>query len=186
MELALNPKTTSLVLIDLQNSNVARELSPYPARNVVKNAALLADKLRSKGGTVIFVQVNVADLLELPADRPFPRPSVISPHASDIVPETGIRSGDLVVAKRQWGAFYGTELEQHLRRRGIQTIILGGIATNFGVESTARGAADRGFELVFAEDAMSAMSEEAHHFTIHTLFPIIGRVRTTAQILDAI
>jgi nicotinamidase-related amidase len=55
------------------------------------------------------------------------------------------------VTKRQWGAFYATDLDQQLRRRGIRTIVLGGIATNFGVESTARAAFDRGYELVFAE-----------------------------------
>ena len=45
-------------------------------------------------------------------------------------------AGDIVITKRQWGAFHGTELDLQLRRRGIRGIVLGGIATNFGVEFT--------------------------------------------------
>jgi nicotinamidase-related amidase len=67
----------------------------------------------------------------------------------------GKRDGDIEVTKRQWGAFYGTDLELQLRRRGIDTIILCGISTNIGVESTARNAWELGFNLVIAEDAVA-------------------------------
>ncbi len=71
---------------------------------------------------------------------------------------------DLLITKRQWGAFHGTPLDQLLRRRGIKTIVMGGIATNFGVESTARAAIEQGYAVVFAEDAMTTMSAEMHQF----------------------
>jgi nicotinamidase-related amidase len=87
--------------------------------------------------------------------------------ASQLIPENGYQSGDLMITKRQWGAFYGTELDQQLRRRGIRTIILGGVATNFGVESTARAAFDRGYEVIFVEDAMTSISAEVHHLPAH-------------------
>jgi nicotinamidase-related amidase len=103
-----------------------------------------------------------------------------------LVPELGIQPGDVIVAKRQWGAFYGTDLEQQLRRRGIKTIIIGGIATNMGVESTARAAFDHGYELIFVEDAMTSNRDELHHFAIQNLFPVMGRVRSTEQIIEAI
>ena len=93
---------------------------------------------------------------------------------SEIVPEIGPRSGDIVITKRQWGAFYGTALDLQLRRRGIRTLVFGGIATNFGVESTARDAYERGFEQVFVEDAMSGLTAEAHQFAITTIFPRIS------------
>jgi nicotinamidase-related amidase len=89
------------------------------------------------------------------------------------------------VVKRQWGAFYGTDLDLQLRRRGVQTIVLTGIATNFGVESTARDAWERSYALVFAEDAMSALSEAAHRFAVETIFPRLGRIRPTAEIFTA-
>ncbi len=91
------------------------------------------------------------------------------------------------MTKRQWGAFYGTDLELQLRRRGIDTIILCGISTNIGVESTARNAWELGFNLVIAEDACSAASTEQQHRAASThIFPRIGRVRSTEEILAAL
>ena len=123
----------------------------------------------------------------LPADAPNPRPPGGYPAAaSELVPEAGMQPGDVLIAKRQWGAFYGTGLEQQLRRRGVRTVIMGGIATNIGVESTARAALDMGYELVFAEDAMTTFSADAHTFAVTQIFPRMGRVRSTEQILAAL
>jgi nicotinamidase-related amidase len=99
---------------------------------------------------------------------------------------TGRGAGDITITKRQWGAFYGTPLDMQLRRRGTKTIVIAGIATNFGVESTARDAFERGYALVFVEDAMAGLSEGAHAFAISTIFPRLGRVRSTEDILNAI
>src|SRR3546814_10758135 len=55
------------------------------------------------------------------------------------------RPTDLRITKHQWGAFYGTDLDLQLRRRRIETVVIGGIATNFGVESTARAAHEHGY-----------------------------------------
>ena len=171
---AFDHQTTALVLIDLQGSNMARLLAPHTAEDVLARAVSLADGLRAKGVTIVFVRVIVSELLDLPVDAPFPKPIGGPPPGAS----------ELVVTKRHWGAFYGTDLEQQLLRRGIQTIILGGVATNFGVESTARAAFDRGYKIIFAEDAMSSISAEAHNFSVSTLFPRIGRVRTVDQILE--
>ena len=105
---------------------------------------------------------------------------------ADFVDEMKPVEGDIVIAKKQWGAFYGTELDLQLRRRGIRTIVLCGIATNYGVESTARFAYEYGFHQVFAEDAMSSMSTEAHSLAIKHVFRRIGKVRKTAEILQAL
>ena len=80
----------------------------------------------------------------------------------------------------------GAGLDLQLRRRGIRTIVIGGIATNFGVESTARDAYERGYEQIFAEDAMTSVNAEAHRFAVSTIFPRIGRVRSTDDILRAL
>jgi nicotinamidase-related amidase len=184
MSLSLDPKTTALVLIDLQHGVVGRQLAPHEASDVVKKSAELAAGLREKGGTIIYVHVDVTQILTLPTDASWPRGAgAPPPNASEIVPEAGRQVGDWVVTKRQWGAFYGTNIEQILRRANIRTIVMCGIATNFGVESTARAAFDEGFELVFAEDATSALSEEAHLFAYETIFPRMGRVRSTEEIL---
>jgi nicotinamidase-related amidase len=168
--LSLDPRVTALVLIDLRRGIVGRQLAPHAAADVVRNGARLADALRAKGGLVIFVRVMVGEVLNLPVDAPTPRPANIPAEASEL----HVQAGDVVISKRQWGAFYGTDLDQQLRRRSIRTIVMGGIATNFGVESTARAAQDRGYELVFAEDAMSSISADAHGFAINNIFRAWG------------
>jgi nicotinamidase-related amidase len=187
-DLTIDIARTALVLIDLQNFNVQRELAPHPAERVVGNCAMLAGEMRDRGAMVIYVRVLVDELLALPADAPMKKPGTPAPppEAVHFAPEAQLQATDHVVTKRQWGAFYGTELDQLLRRRNIKTIILGGIATNYGVESTARAAFDRGYELVFAEDAMSSMQAEAHNFSCENAFRTMGRVRSTRALIDAL
>ena len=187
--LSIDVARTALILIDLQHSNVTRPLAPYTGEQVVGNAVLLAQEMREHGGLVVYVRVLVNELLALPADAPLSRPagaSVAPPNASQLVPEAGVEAADLVITKRQWGAFYGTELDQALRRRHINKIVLGGIATNFGVESTARAAFDRGYALVFVEDAMTSISAEAHAFACENIFRHMGYVRKTGDVIDAL
>jgi nicotinamidase-related amidase len=182
----LHPQTTALVLIDLQHGNTARDLAPYPASQVVANSARLADAFRTAGATVVYVRVSIGDLVGHVADRALPHPAVIPPNPSEIVPEAGMQPGDFLVTKRQWGAFHATELDQILRRRGVKDIVLAGIATNIGVESTARVAHDLGYDLVFVEDAMSSIGEGAHEWAVEKMFPLMGRVRSTEQLLAAL
>lgn len=184
MDLVLEPKTTALVLIDLEHSIVS-SAAPQSA-DVIKKAVSLSKALRQAGGTVIFTHVLTTEMLNPKVDSPAPKNSSPPANASELVPELDRQPGDVVVTKRQWGAFYGTDLEQQLRRRGIRTLIMGGIATNMGVESTARDAFDRGYDLVFAEDAMAGISPAAEEFAVKTLFPLMGRVRTTDQIVKAL
>ncbi len=187
--LSLDPRRTALVLIDLQKGIVARPGAPYPATDVVAHARRLADAFREAGATVVLVHVAYAkdglDRLAPRADDPMPR-GPLPPEWADFVPELGPREGDVVVTKRNWGAFYGTDLDLQLRRRGIRTIVLGGISTNFGVESTARDAFERGYDQVLVEDAMAGMSAEAHRFAVTAIFPRFGQVRSTEQVLAAL
>src|SRR2546422_879528 len=185
-ELALHPPTTALVVIDLQRGIVARQCGPHAAADVVARSARLADAFRAEKATIVLVNVAFAadkrDMLTPPVDSPNP-PASPPRDWSQLVPEIGPREGDVVITKHQWGAFYGTELDLQLRRRGVRTIVLCGIATNFGVESTARDGWERGYEIVFAEDSMSGLTEDAHRFAVTTIFPRLGRVRSTEQIL---
>jgi nicotinamidase-related amidase len=86
------------------------------------------------------------------------------------------------VTKRQWGAFHGTDLEVQLRRRGVKTVALGGVATNFGVESTARAAWEIGFDVVIVEDITSTATVEMHEFALKKIFPRISRVTNAKEI----
>jgi nicotinamidase-related amidase len=185
--LNLVPKKTAVVLIDLQNGITGLPLAPHAGADVIARANRLTGELRAKGATVVYVRVAMSEILIRTVDAPMRDPNTPPPPAiaSELVPELDRQPADLVITKRQWGAFYGTELDQQLRRRGIQTILIGGIATNFGVESTAREAFDRGYELVFVEDTMSTLSAEAHVFATEAIFPRMGRVRTTDAVLKA-
>ena len=118
------------------------------------------------------------DQLQPEADNVPPRPARATNWA-EIVPELGPREGDLVIAKRQWGAFHGTELDLQLRRREVRTLVLGGISTNIGVESTARSAYEHGYAQVLAEDAMASNSAEMHGFAVKNIFPRLGYVQST-------
>jgi len=156
---------------------------------VVASAARIATRFRELGELVILVRVEFApdggDELRVPVDEAQSigaRP----PHWSSLAQELGPCPGDIVLTKRQWGAFFGTELDLQLRRRGIHTLVLGGIATNFGVESTARAAYEHGYAQVLVEDAMSSFSPEAHAFAIQTIFPRLGKVRSTDEVLGAL
>jgi nicotinamidase-related amidase len=189
--LNLDPKHTALILIDLQRGVVGRPLAPRSAADVVKNAARLAIAFRALKATVVLVNVafhpDIRDLLNPPVDSPAPfNPAVLPPDWTEIVPEIGPQLGDLLITKHQWGAFYGTELDLQLRRRAVRSIVLGGIATNIGVESTARDAYERGYHQVLVEDAMAAMSAEAHEFPVKNIFPRLGNVRSTEQVLAAL
>ena len=97
-------------------------------------------------------------------------------------PEGLVEPSDLIITKRQWGAFYGTELDLQLRRRGVRTIVLGGVATNFGVESTARDAWERGYEIVIAEDVTSSLSAELHDFSMQHILPRIAVISYSAAL----
>jgi nicotinamidase-related amidase len=184
----LDPTTTALIVIDLQRGIVARQAAPHSASEVVERCAQLADAFREQKALVVLVHVAFADERERlkPEADGAPPAGPMPPDWSDIVPEIGPRPGDIVITKRQWGAFYGTALDLQLRRRGIRTLVYGGIATNFGVESTARDAYERGFEQVFVENAMSGLTTEAHQFAITTIFPRMGRIRSTDAVLAAI
>jgi len=182
----LEPKTTALVLIDLQKGVIGRTLAPHSGADVVKTASELAHRFRAAGASVVLVNVAFApdfkDALRQPADQPFmPPPGGFPADFSELA--DGLKSaGDICITKRQWGAFYGTKLDLQLRRRGVQTIVLAGVATNIGVESTARQAWEHGYSLVFAEDATSSMSAEMHAFSMSNILPRLGKISKAAEI----
>ncbi|WP_425245286.1 isochorismatase family protein [Streptomyces sp. NEAU-NA10] len=180
---------TALVLIDLQAGTLAAPTRLYPAADVVARAAELADAFRAAGAPVVLVRMATSsdgadaapgrsEAARLAGGRS--RPYDLGPV---VKPLTG-HDGDVLVTKRTWGAFHGTDLDLHLRRRGVTQIVLGGIATSLGVESTARAAHEHGYHVTFAVDAMTDIDEDAHRHSVSYLFPLIGEPGTTKEILD--
>jgi len=189
--LSLDPRTTALVLIDLQNGILSMPLAPYDAAKIVTNASALGRRFSENGSTVVLVHVafsdTYADKLHQPVDVPMPSPAGGLPVGwSDFASDIAALSAEVVIIKRQWGAFHGTELDLQLRRRGISTIVLGGIATNFGVESTAREAWQHNYSVVVVEDASTSIDPDMHRFSIQKILPRVARVRSTAEVLTAL
>ncbi|CCE08493.1 putative hydrolase [Bradyrhizobium sp. STM 3843] len=176
----LDPKTTALVLIDLQNGIVGLPLAPRTGPDVAQRSREIAGRFRVAGSPVVLVNVGFAadfgDALSQPVDQPMGRPEGSLPHNWSSLVDGLKEAGDLTITKRQWGAFYGTELDLQLQRRGVKTIVLGGIATNFGVESTARQAWEHGYAVVIPEDLCTSVSEELHQMAVRNIFPRISRV----------
>ena len=191
VNLKLDLNKTALVVIDVQKGIVApdRKLEPNTASQVVANVSKLVTKFRDSGMPVFLVHVtsiNGRDTLHPVTDQQVQWGSVPRPADwSEFVEEIKPTDKDIVIVKRQWGAFYGTELDLQLRRRKIETIILCGVSTNIGVETTARDAYQRGYNQVFAIDAMAANSKDEHEATLKYIFPRIGMLRTTEEILKA-
>jgi nicotinamidase-related amidase len=188
--LTLNPRQTAIVVIDLQKGIAGREGAPVPTATVIANTARLLAAARGAGAQPVLVHVggstDGADRLHPIADQAMRFRGALPPDWSELIPELDRQPNDIVILKRQWGAFYGTDLDLHLRRRHLNTIVLCGIATEFGVESTARDAYERGFELIFAQDAMTGMHAESHVNSIERIFPRMGRVRSTEEIVAAL
>ncbi|MCF7616121.1 isochorismatase family protein [Bacillus sonorensis] len=174
---------TALVLIDLQKGIVK-----IPGGDaVVKKAVKLIDVFRQKQGFICFVNVafhDGKDALVPETDEPAQTSAERPSDWAEFVPRLGVGEGDYIVTKRQWGAFFGTDLDLQLRRRGIDTIVLCGIATNIGVESTAREAYQLEYQQVFITDAVTTFSEEEHEASIRFIFPRIGRLRTAEEFLS--
>ncbi|WP_438445131.1 isochorismatase family protein [Gorillibacterium sp. sgz5001074] len=177
------PKT-ALIVIDLQKW-LGSQYAPYSSEQVVTRAASMVQAFREAGAFVGLVRVSTKDFQDMPRpllDQPPPTLNLV-PGWDEIVPEIGVTDTDHVITKRQWGAFYGTDLDLQLRRRGITTIVLCGIASGIGVDTTAREAFAHGYQVIFAKDAMTGFSEEEHEHVMKVIFPRIGRIRSTEDIL---
>ena len=174
----------ALVIIDLQKGIV--KMAPG-SKQVVEKTTLLVQHFRKKDGFIAFVNVDYLDgkdNLKPLTDNETTSRGTLPEDWAEFVPELGVVTSDYTVTKRQWGAFYGTDLDIQLRRRGIDTIVLCGIATNIGVEMTAREAFQHGYNQVFLTDAMTTFSKEEHEATCKYIFPRIGKVRTVEELIN--
>jgi nicotinamidase-related amidase len=175
----VDPKTTALVLIDLQDGILGYPLAPLSGTELLAKGKALAERFRAAKAPVVLVNVawsaDSKDVLHAPVDYPTHPEGGVPKGFSNLAAGLA-KDGDILITKRQWGAFHGTELDLQLRRRGIRTIVLGGVATNLGVESTARQAWEHGYEVVIAKDATTSLGAELHDFAITKIFPLISRV----------
>jgi len=205
MENVIRPEKTALVLIDLQNDVAKGQELPYSEMGrvaqeigVIPNTVKMIARARGFRIPVIYVKVerrpDGADVVPVITDQALQgqaqhRQVTILQEGTwgaQIVDEIAPQPGDYIIVKRRVGAFYGTSLEIFLRARGIDTILIGGIATNMGVENTVREGRDRDFNMVVLRDCCAASPREVHDYAVERIFPRLARVMTTDQAISLI
>ena len=177
---ALDP-TTALIVIDLQKGIVSLPVT-QPIGDIVRRCATLADAFRRLGLPVVLVNV-----IAVPPGRTEQQArfrGAFPDGFADFVPELSPRPGDHIVSKKSAGAFTNTDLEAYLRAKRATQVVVVGVATSMGVESTARQAHELGFNVTLAVDAMADLDAGLHDVTIAKVFPRIGETGTTAALLD--
>jgi nicotinamidase-related amidase len=175
----LDPKT-ALIIVDLQKGIVGYP-TVHPVDGIIKNASLLADTFRSYNLPVVLVNVDAMAPGRTEVNR---RLTDLPEGWTDIVPELNRQPQDHLVTKRTWGAFMNTGLAEYLKNQNVTQIVIIGISTSSGVESTARQAYEHGFNVTLAIDAMTDMNLEVHTNSITRIFPKLGETGTTKEIVD--
>ena len=175
----LDPNT-ALIVVDLQKGIVGSSFL-HPIDGIVDRSRALLDAFRERDLPVVLVNVAGAAPGRTERQRhgePYPA------GWTDFIPELDQRPGDIVVTKRTWGAFTDTGLERRLKSLGVTQVVVTGVATGTGVESTARQAYEHGFNVTLALDAMTDARAEAHDYSVRNVFPRLGETGTAQDIID--
>jgi nicotinamidase-related amidase len=173
--------TTALIVIDLQ-TGIAAYPTVHPVDDIAQRAGALADAFRSHGLPVVLV--NVAGQPPGRTDQGARRLGTLSDDWADLLPVLNQQPDDHIVTKRARSAFTQTGLHEHLTKLGVTQVVVVGVSTSGGVESTARDAHENGYNVTLAIDAMTDMSLDSHEHSIARIFPRIAESGTTEEILD--
>ena len=182
---------TAFVALDMQKGIVnTGTLSPHTAASILTNNDSLAKTLKRTAALKVLVNVDISTFpyLSQQTDMGGMTAASVPPEFTDLLLKDSLKDTDnmLTITKYNPSAFFGTSLDLQLRRRGIETIILSGVATTNGVYATALDAFQHGYHVVLAEDACSDRDKESHQLFIKKIFPKTARVRSTKQIIEAI
>jgi nicotinamidase-related amidase len=169
----------ALIVIDLQKGVIGMPAA-HPIGEIIGRSAQLARAFRQRSLPVVLV--NVSGLAPGRTDAGTPKYS-FPDGWTELVPELEQQPGDCTVTKQSWGAFARTDLDDYLRRRGVTQIVLTGLATSIGVESTARGAYDLGYHVTLVADAMTDRDADAHRYSVEKIFPRLGETASTDEVL---
>jgi nicotinamidase-related amidase len=180
MPLTTLDKHTALIVIDLQKGIVGLPTA-HPIDDVIGNACRLIEAFRRHDLPVVLVNVTGVSPGRVEQSRlrgEFPA------GWADLIPQLNPQPQDHLVTKQTRGAFTGTDLDAYLKQRGVTQVVVVGVATSSGVESTARHAYENGFNVTLAVDAMTDMSLDQHAHSITQIFPRIAETGTTQDVID--
>ncbi|MFI0898335.1 isochorismatase family protein [Streptomyces sp. NPDC020983] len=185
MQPSLLDALPALVVIDLQKGIVDGPKA-HPVEGVVAHSVALAESFRSLGLPVVLVNVAGGAPGRTDFDYGDDEEDEDDGAAQDwveLLPELGARPGDLRVTKTNWGAFTNSPLHARLQELGVTQVVLTGINTHIGVETTARTAYELGYNVVLVTDAMTSFDATAHDHSVTRIFPRLGQCVTTADLL---
>ncbi|WP_328551522.1 isochorismatase family cysteine hydrolase [Streptomyces sp. NBC_00358] len=184
MALTTIDPAVALVVIDLQQGIVSAHTGP-PVTSAVEQATHLAGEFRWHGLPVVLVNVTGRAPGRTDAGR---SGGGTAPPAgwADLIDDLDVQPTDHLITKRRRSAFHDTGLDTLLRDLGVSQIVLAGVSTSSGVESTARSASDHGYHVVLATDAMSDPDPVAHSHSVERVFPKLGETATTTEVVDMI
>ena len=171
---------TALIIVDLQSGLIGSTFI-HPIEDIVTRACGLIAAFRRRALPIVLVNVDGV----APGRTERPRHTGQVPDGwTNLLPELGRQAGDIVVTKRTWGAFASTDLENQLRGRGVTQVVIAGVATGTGIESTARQAYEAGFNVTLAVDAMTDLRPNTHDYCIANVFPRLGEIGSAQAIID--
>jgi nicotinamidase-related amidase len=181
MPLTTIDPTAALIVIDLQKGLMGADVA-HPLTGIVQRSAELARAFRAQNRPVVLVNVTGRAPGRTEVGR-FTTAAAPAPDWADLVAELDAQPGDLLITKQRWGAFHDTTLHADLQRLGVTQVVLTGVSTSAGVETTARAAYEHGYHVVLVTDAMTDTSADAHVNSVELIFPKLGETTTTQAVL---
>jgi len=194
-----DPAKTALVVIDMQNFFVAEVET---GRSIVPNINRLATEMRARGGVVAWVLMTVADAEGAPSKWPiyhdyFFTAEKMAAHRNSLsegaeghklYPDLDVHEGDIVARKSRFSAFIqgACDLHETLQARGIENLIVCGMATNMCCETSARDAMMIGYRCIMVSDANAARFDEDHLAGLTSFWQSFGDVRTTEDVIERV
>jgi nicotinamidase-related amidase len=191
MALTLDPKRCAILAMDFQNDILATTPN-YREKHLLETVSRVLDAARRTEATVIHITVSFRDdYADAPPHVPLFQEEKAkgvmkagSPGA-EICAELTPQAGDLVIPKHTVDPFNGTPLANVLRAKGIETLVLMGVWTNFVVEAAARTGADSSYRVVVVTDGCASDTEAHHRFFIDAILPKIGLAATADDVIAA-
>jgi nicotinamidase-related amidase len=171
---------TALVVIDLQKGIVGMPTA-HPMDGIIRNSVALVEAFRARKLPVVLV--NVDGQPPGRAERSFSLDKMPAGW-TELIPQLNRQPSDHLVTKKTRGAFTNTDLEQYLKANAVTQVVIIGVSTSAGVESTARHAHELGFNVAVVTDAMTDTEADAHHNSVTRIFPKMSETGTTQQLLD--
>ncbi|WP_413742483.1 isochorismatase family protein [Sodalis sp. RH15] len=179
MALTTLDPNTALILIDLQKGILSYP-TVHPVADVLRHARELADAFRRHGLPVVLVNVDAG----APGRTEQSRNRSFSADWAELATELNAQPSDHRVTKRTWGAFSHTDLNGYLQQAGVTQVVIAGISTSAGVESTARHAHENGYNVTLAVDAMTDTNADVHINSISRIFPRLGETGASGEIIS--